>query len=661
MFLRKYVWTPIKVILFISVEVAFLFWMSEILDGFSITSYGAGIVYILIILLLNFSLRPFLLRLAVRFRFIVFLASILLINALIFVVAAIPLKLVELDLASGIVLALFFSIFDIIASGFFRVSRKENDYLKIIKDNADDVFEHNDKKGFLFLEIDGLAYKILKDALENGFAPNIKNLLDDSHEITHWECDLSSQTSASQAGILLGSNEDIVAFRWYDRKQQKIVASSNSKDVIALEKRLSTSNGLLVDNGVSVFNLFSGDAKVSSFTLSQLEKSMKNNWDNKSLYYFLVNPYELPRSIVAFVVEVLNEYKNRIGQRLGDVIPRLNRDFKYAMIRGGMNVMARDVNYNAVIGKLYSGAGSIYSTYSGYDEVAHHSGIETSDALVTLKKIDRKFEEIFEALESATKKYEVFILSDHGQTQGRTFKQLRGKTLDTVVKDLLKDKIDVVGFTDYLEDKSNANQFLANITKSSRNKLLNTFKKSQIDADLHEEIGQSIDNKVAVLASGNLGLIYATGAGKRLTMEGINEFFPGFVDNLVKEEGIGFIMIDSKEGPIVLSKDGKLNLKTNKLTGKDPLKDFGKNARAHLLRTHGFSNCPDILVNSSYNKKTKEGHAFEELIGFHGGLGGYQSEPFIIYPKKYKEFFTETVVGAENVNKVLKKVMKTEN
>ena len=36
--------------------------------------------------------------------------------------------------------------------------------------------------------------------------------------LTEWETDLSSQTGATQAGILLGSNEDIPAFRWVEKE-----------------------------------------------------------------------------------------------------------------------------------------------------------------------------------------------------------------------------------------------------------------------------------------------------------------------------------------------------------------------------------------------------------------------------------------------------------
>ena len=73
----------------------------------------------------------------------------------------------------------------------------------------------SDAPGLILLEIDGLAYPILQRAMRDGSAPHMAAWLQEgSHVLTEWETDLSSQTGASQAGILLGSNHDIPAFRW---------------------------------------------------------------------------------------------------------------------------------------------------------------------------------------------------------------------------------------------------------------------------------------------------------------------------------------------------------------------------------------------------------------------------------------------------------------
>ena len=55
-----------------------------------------------------------------------------------------------------------------------------------------------------------------------------------------------------------------------------------------------------------------------------------------------------------------------------------------------------------------------------------------------------------------------------------------------------------------------------------------------------------------------------------------------------------------------------------------------------LKREDGMTHAPDLLLISQYDPELGEGAAFEELIGSHGGLGGPQTEPFILYPTDWQ-------------------------
>jgi hypothetical protein len=71
-----------------------------------------------------------------------------------------------------------------------------------------------------------------------------------------------------------------------------------------------------------------------------------------------------------------------------------------------------------------------------------------------------------------------------------------------------------------------------------------------------------------------------------------------------------------------------------------------------LLRSHGFAHAPDLLVGSFYDPALDEGCAFEELISFHGGLGGSQTQPFVLYPA-HLPAPEQPLVGAETLHRVL--------
>ena len=94
---------------------------------------------------------------------------------------------------------------------------------------------------------------------------------------------------------------------------------------------------------------------------------------------------------------------------------------------------------------------------------------------------------------------------------------------------------------------------------------------------------------------------------------------------------------------------GVHHLDDGRVEGTDPLAVFGPNAADHLGRTSSFDNCPDLLVNSFYDPVADEGAAFEGLIGFHGGLGGRQSHPFVLAPAGLAQP-TEPLVGARAIH-----------
>src|SRR5215204_6489050 len=109
-----------------------------------------------------------------------------------------------------------------------------------------------DAPGIIFLEIDGLALPVLRDAMRDGSAPTMARwITEDGYQLAEWETDLSSQTGASQAGILLGSNEDIPAFRWVEKERGLMMVCSSPSDCAEIERRHATGAGLLVDGGAS--------------------------------------------------------------------------------------------------------------------------------------------------------------------------------------------------------------------------------------------------------------------------------------------------------------------------------------------------------------------------------------------------------------------------
>jgi hypothetical protein len=485
----------------------------------------------------------------------------------------------------------------------------------------------------IFLEIDGLALPVLRRAMRDGNAPNMARwVAERSHRLTEWETDLSSQTGASQAGILLGSNDDIPAFRWVEKETATLMTCSAPPDCAEIERRHTSGKGLLRDGGASRGNLLSGEAEAVILTVSRIEAEKKANPGYRA---FFANGYNVTRTLVLFGFEVILELVAAGRSKRRDVQPRGHRGVVYALMRAAMCVVVRDLIVFGVLMDMMRGRPAVYATFSSYDEVAHHSGLERADTLEALRKLDQQFGRIDRGRRFAPRPYEIVVLSDHGQTQGATFKQRNGYGLDELVERSLA-RGEVSGIAGGDEQNSMVGLAVSEATGKKTKKAKNDVS----------------DQEVVVLGSGNLGLIYLMEESRRLTLEEIQERHPKLLPALRAHPHVGWLLVRSESGPVALGAGGAHYLADGRIEGEDPLAPFSPTAPTHLLRTDGFEHVADIMVGSFYDPVLGEGCAFEELICFHGGIGGVQTRPFILHPT-HLEMPAEPIIGAASVHAIL--------
>jgi uncharacterized membrane protein YvlD (DUF360 family) len=496
-----------------------------------------------------------------------------------------------------------------------------------------------DEPGIVYLEIDGLAKPILQRAMRDGNAPQMASwLAQGTHRLVEWETDLSSQTGASQAGILLGSNEDVPAFRWVEKERGELMVCSNPDDCAEIERR-HAGDGLLRDGGASRGNLLSGEAEHVLLTASRVSEEKKANPGYRA---FFSNGFNVTRTLALVGWEVILELVAAERQRRRDVLPRGHRGGIYPLLRAGMCVLVRDLTVFAVLTDMFKGRPAIYATFASYDEVAHHSGLERPDTLEALRKLDQQFGRIERARRYASRPYHLVVLSDHGQTQGTTFKQRNGYALEDLVRDSVEARtVHAVSG----EDESRTNVGVAFDEATGQGEQSGGKRSPKKDVSGQE---------VVVLGSGNLGLVYLMDEPRRLTREEIDERHPRLLPALQAHPHVGFVLVRSEEhGAVVLGPSGARYLADDRVEGDDPLTPFSAGAAGHLRRSDGFAHAPDLYVNSFYDPELDEGCAFEELISFHGGMGGPQTRPFVLAPVELP-LPDEPLVGAASIHRLLK-------
>jgi uncharacterized membrane protein YvlD (DUF360 family) len=630
---------PLRLLVAWVIAAASLYVGAILVPGVTLKDPGAAFAAAALIAALNALLAPVIAALRLPFMLIAGFVLVLFVDALGLRIAAdaLPHDLRVDSFADALLTALVMAAVTIFLEVIAGTNDDEEYTARVVRRVArrQGAQAPTNVPGIVFLEIDGLALPVLRRAMRDGSAPNMARWLsEDGYRLVEWEPDLSSQTGASQAGILLGSNEDIPAFRWVEKETATMMTCSAPADCAEIERRHASGRGLLLGGGASRGNLLSGEADEAILTVSRIEAEKRANPGYRA---FLANGFNVTRALVLVVWELLLEWTAAIRAARRDVRPRGHRGGRYPFLRAAMCVVVRDLVVFSVLTDMMRGRPAVYATFASYDEVAHHSGLERADTLEALRKLDQQFGRVERSRRYAPRPYEIVVLSDHGQTQGATFKQRNGYGLEELVERSLGDgDVDAVPGGD--EQAAMVGHAVAEATGRPAGKPSN---------------GAVFDRRAVVLGSGNLGLIYLMEERRRLTLEELDASHPGLIPALREHPHIGWLLVRSADqGPLVLGSRGVHHLADGRIEGEDPLATFSATAGRHLLRADGFRHVADIMVGSFYDPDLDEGCAFEELICFHGGLGGPQTRPFLLYPE-HLPAPAMPIVGAAAVHEVL--------
>jgi uncharacterized membrane protein YvlD (DUF360 family) len=635
-----------------------------IVPGILVEDLGAALLGAAVIGLLNALVRPVLILLTLPLTVMTAGLLSLVINAIILVIAA-PL-VPGLDIASvwaALTAAIIITILGTTLAVVLSSDQDETFYAELTRRLASLEREKVEGgRGLIVIQIDGLAAPILRNAIRVGTTPRMASWVrSGSYRLLEWECVPPSQTSASQAGLLHGDNDDIPAFRWYEKESGRLMVSNRPADAAEIERRISDGHGLLAASGMSAGNLFSGDATRTLFTMSRIQHAGSAvDVDAFSLYF--VDPSAFVRTVVLTIAEVFKEWSEARRQRAADIQPRVHRGRNFAILRAASNVLLRDLNVTFLVNAIGRGTPIMFVDFVDYDELAHHAGPERLESLRSLGGVDRVLASIERTTAHAPRDYDIVVLSDHGQSQGATFLQRFGTTLDQLVRDLMGG-VASLEITSKGEGWGPVNALLTEVSNrpgvagratasAMRSRMTDGAIDVETDATTGGQDGEG-EPQVVVGASGNLANVYFLEVPRRMTFEEIEAFYPGLVAGLTNHPGIGFLLVRSESlGPLAIGRDGIHHLADGRIDGTDPLTSFGGATADHLRRLDGFSNVGDLLVNSVYDPDLEEVAAFEELVGSHGGFGGPQTRPFLLAPARLSPV-EGPLVGAPAVHRQL--------
>ena len=550
------------------------------------------------------------------------------------------------------------------------------------------------KRGFIILQIDGLAYDHLREAMAKGYAPYMKRLLEErmalrqpfastckqsglsasdvaqdrdqgaALKLARWRCGLPSATPAVQAGIMFGNNFDIPAFRWYEKESNTSIVCKLPGLLKTMQDRISIGRRGILRGGSSYVNMFDGDARLSLFTLSAMhsQRFFENVRGVGFLLLFLLSPLRVLRVIVLSTWGYLVD----LGKRFVALfVPGYHRPFSVLspFLQIITNVVFREIQTFACLIDIYRGMPAIYTNYYSYDEVAHHFRVGSVDALKALRGIDNQIKQIDRMRTQYRKRrYDLYILSDHGLTPSIPFKKAYGRTLGQYIAE----QIGAGVFTDERggDERPSAAKalFLLEELKgiearlSERGASLVQAAYSFVDKRLvvdDEDTSWDLSKRgdIVVRNSGSMSHVYFNVTPRPMNLSEIALIYPELLNRLIVHEGIGLVVGREEGEAVIVGKKGTLAIPPRppfpptlggqgggggiEVRGQNPLLSLPEPELAanQLRQLASFPHSGDIIVFGAW-REDGEVVCFENQEASHGGLGGPQDYPFIMYPSE---------------------------
>ena len=511
--------------------------------------------------------------------------------------------------------------------------------------------QHPTSRGFVAIEIDGLSYDQLQHAIDEGHMPYLAGQLRRGRLLlSRWRCGLPSTTPAAQAGILFGNNHDIPGFRWYEKDSSLSVVCKLPAATKLLQDRVAGRQPGILRGGSSYFNMFDGDASLSLFTLSALNRQrlFASSRGLGFFFLFILNPLRTVKLLLLSVWDYASDVVQRISARLRGE-RRLPFQGIFPLLRVASNVLFGEIQTFAVLMDIYRGVPAIYTTYYGFDETAHHCGLDSGPTRHALSELDKRLRRI-DRLRRArlSRDYDLLVLADHGQTASEPFSRRYGQTLGQFIRGCVGgglilqepagDEQQSVFQAHYLiqELLGLESQVAEPVAIAARRiRELVTQRATISDEEPPLDLGRRSD--VVVKNSGSLAHIYFNVSTARLQISEITALFPDLVVTLASHPGIWLVIGMEGEHVHLFSRDGTLTLQDGQIVsaeGANPLQCLPEpeHALRELATAAGYPHSGDLILLGRYDPESSTVVCFEDQWASHGGLGGPQDYPFMLHP-----------------------------
>jgi hypothetical protein len=464
--------------------------------------------------------------------------------------------------------------------------------------------------GLVVVHVDGLGADSLEQALREGDMPFTRNLIEaEGYEVHRYRSGIPSTTPFAQAGILYGDNSEIPSFRWWDRERQLLVEFGPGSSFARVADKYFHGCRPLTQDGAAIAACYPAGA-AETFGIAYQARHYSKGDSSQSAWAivlpYLANPLNLADLVWHGAYSIAETVRSFISRRLTGRTAAATYAFTDAL----EEIFVHHLTRYAVVKAMDAGYPTIYAGFYAFDETGHAFGPDDSYSLRILRHVDDSVKKIAQARDG---RYELVVLSDHGQIDTIPFSQNSGSAFGELIAGRLPG-----------------------------------CRVQEMKGRAYGPSAEQASGHVNITYSGGLAHIYFADRATRMRYSELMTQVPDLAMNVAAIHGVGLVMARDGDKDVFLS--GGRELRGEEVMPVLAQYDDAGILLAQLSRLNSFESSGDLVVFGAFQdgKQTN----FENQAGGHGSIGGEQAHPFVL-AKRAWQLDTGEVRGAHELHPIL--------
>jgi hypothetical protein len=491
--------------------------------------------------------------------------------------------------------------------------------------------EHSRRRRFLVVQIDGLSRTVLEQSLAQGGMPFLARLLKrQGFRLEPMSVGLPTSTPSFQMGAFYGVEPDIPGFHYHDKRRGADIYFPRGGDAAWVEEDQARGRQGILDGGSAYGCVFTGGADNNLFNFANIKRPTGAGL-LRAVSAFVVLAWVLVKCSFLTVIELTRA----VLRFLADPVKETARGWKWLAIKVGVSVWVRHFFTLVVSRDLYAGVPAVYVNYLDYDVLAHAYGPRHRRAHGGLRRIDRSIHALWRVLRRVPEhRYDLYVLADHGQAATRSYSQISGgRRLERVIID---DLLEPAGACERIPAPAQQRRLASGFKAFRSHCTPGVFQRfmNYLERDFPWVLGELPEAQqragVRVVSAGPNAFVYFLTDSEPLTLEHVDQRFPGLADEIARSRGVGFVLARSAEGPICLWRGKRYPVDHERggplMAGREDWALVAEGIRDLMaMRSAG-----DLVI---YGNDSPDGNiSFIPEAGAHAGPSAEEMHTFIVCP-----------------------------